>query len=41
MQREAAFLTSEGVNVTSIIRCDGVQVNMAATLSVQMITVIT
>lgn len=34
-------LTSEGMNVSSVIRCDGVQVNTAAALPLKVVTCIT
>lgn len=34
-------LTSEGIYVPRVIRCDGIQVNAAASLSLQMVAGIT
>lgn len=34
-------LTSEGIEVPSIVRCDGIQVNAAAALSIQVVTLLT
>lgn len=33
--------TSEGVHVSSVVGCDGIQVNAAAALSLQMIALLT
>lgn len=39
--RSVPLLTSEGVHVSVVVRCDGVQVDTAATLSILMDVLVT